>query len=169
MNIRVLTCPSASSILNLRVQPLLSSSVVDFELPVHSALLDIRLGGEKGGKPRWESEIKSEQPAAAEARRLPQRPVAWRFASITIRKPTSLTFTGTASQRRRSTKSCASGDDYPAARNSRMKLGQTLAGRHLQVIYVPDENPDSVFVITAYELRGKAKKAYRRRRRRRPR
>jgi hypothetical protein len=54
----------------------------------------------------------------------------------------------------------AAGDDYPAARNSRMKLGQTLAGRYLQVIYVPDEDPASVFVITAYELRGKAKKAY---------
>lgn len=63
----------------------------------------------------------------------------------------------------------ASGDDFPAARDSRMKLGQTLAGRYLQVIYVPDVEPDSVFVITAYELRGKAKKAYRRRRRRKPR
>jgi hypothetical protein len=59
----------------------------------------------------------------------------------------------------------ASGDDYPGTRDSRMKLGQTLAGRYLQVIYVPDEEPDSIFVITAYELRGKAKKAFRRRRR----
>jgi len=47
-----------------------------------------------------------------------------------------------------------------------MKLGQTAAGRHLQVIYVPDEDPDSVFVITAYELHGKAKAAFRRRQRR---
>ena len=47
-----------------------------------------------------------------------------------------------------------------------MKLGQTCAGRYLQVIYVPDEDPDSVFVITSYELRGKAKTAYRRRQRR---
>ncbi len=60
----------------------------------------------------------------------------------------------------------APGDDFPAARDSRMKLGQTLAGRYLQVIYVPDAEPDSIFVITAYELRGKAKKAFRRRRRR---
>ena len=60
------------------------------------------------------------------------------------------------------------GEDLPAARNSRMKLGQTAAGRYLQVIYVPDEDPTSVFVITAYELRGKAKKAYRRRQRRKP-
>jgi hypothetical protein len=49
---------------------------------------------------------------------------------------------------------------------SRIKLGQTAAGRYLQVIYVPDLDPDSVFVITAYELRGKAKTAFRRRQRR---
>ena len=61
------------------------------------------------------------------------------------------------------------GEDLPAARNSRMKLGQTSAGRYLQVIYVSDEIPDGVFVITAYELQGKAKKAYRRRQRRKPR
>lgn len=63
----------------------------------------------------------------------------------------------------------ASGEDLPGARDSRMKLGQTLAGRYLQVIYVPDEDPNSVFVITAYELRGKAKSAYRRRQRRKKR
>jgi hypothetical protein len=57
------------------------------------------------------------------------------------------------------------GEDLPAARGSRMRLGQTYAGRYLQVIYVPDEEPHSVFVITAYELRGKAKASFRRRRR----
>jgi hypothetical protein len=61
------------------------------------------------------------------------------------------------------------GDDFPAAKGSRMRLGQTAAGRYLQVIYVPDKDPNSVFVITAYELHGKAKKAYRRRQRRKPR
>jgi hypothetical protein len=50
-----------------------------------------------------------------------------------------------------------------------MKLGQTEAGRYLQVVYVPDEDGEGVFVITAYELQGKAKKAFRRRGRRRPR
>ena len=50
-----------------------------------------------------------------------------------------------------------------------MKLGRTAAGRYLQVIYVPEEDPESVFVITAYELRGKARTAYRRRQRRKPR
>ena len=48
-----------------------------------------------------------------------------------------------------------------------MKLGQTDAGRYLQVIYIPDDDPQSVFVVTDYELQGKAKQAYRRRRRRR--
>jgi hypothetical protein len=61
------------------------------------------------------------------------------------------------------------GEDLPGTRDSRMKLGQTAAGRYLQVIYVPDEDPDNVFVITAYELRGKAKLAYRRRQWRKPR
>jgi hypothetical protein len=59
------------------------------------------------------------------------------------------------------------GEEVPGTRGSRMKLGRTDAGRHLQVIFVSDEDPRSVFVITAYELRGKAKQAYRRRRRRR--
>ena len=43
--------------------------------------------------------------------------------------------------------------------------GQTAAGRYLRVTY--REIPDRSFtlVITAYDLRGKAKQAYRRRRR----
>jgi hypothetical protein len=61
------------------------------------------------------------------------------------------------------------GEDLPAQRGARMKIGQTPAGRYLQVIYVADEDADSLFVITAYELRGKAKTAFRRRRRRKPR
>ena len=59
------------------------------------------------------------------------------------------------------------GEDLPGSRGSRLKLGQTGVGRYLQVIYVPDEDPQSMFVITAYELQGKAKQAFRRRRRRR--
>ncbi len=61
------------------------------------------------------------------------------------------------------------GEDLPARNGARMKLGQTAAGRYLQVIYLPDDDKSSVFVITAYELRGKAKTAFRRRRRRKPR
>jgi len=62
-----------------------------------------------------------------------------------------------------------SGEDLQAARGARMKLGTSAAGRTLQVIYVPDEDPRSVFVITAYELQGKAKQAFRRRQRRKTR
>ncbi len=59
------------------------------------------------------------------------------------------------------------GEDLLAADGARMALGKTAAGRYLRVIYVPDPEPDSVFVITAYELRGKPLTAYRRRQRRR--
>lgn len=58
------------------------------------------------------------------------------------------------------------GEDRPGSDDSRHALGQTAAGRYLRVIYVPDPGADSVFVVTAYELRGKALQAYRRRRRR---
>ena len=59
------------------------------------------------------------------------------------------------------------GEDRPGREGSRVALGQTASGRYLRVIYVPDPEPDSVFVITAYDLAGKPLKAYRRRRRRR--
>jgi hypothetical protein len=49
--------------------------------------------------------------------------------------------------------------------DSRIAIGQTEEGRYLKVIYAPDPVPDTVFVITAYELGPKAKKAIRRRRR----
>jgi hypothetical protein len=59
------------------------------------------------------------------------------------------------------------GEDRPGKEHSRIAIGQTRGGRYLRVIYVPDPEPDSVFVITAYELTGKSLKAYRRRGRRR--
>ena len=58
------------------------------------------------------------------------------------------------------------GEDRLGAGGSRVAIGQTSAGRYVRVIYVPDPEPRSVFVITAYEPRGKALLAYRRRRRR---
>jgi hypothetical protein len=61
------------------------------------------------------------------------------------------------------------GDDFRGGRKARVRFGQTWAGRYLKVIYVPDEERDSVFVITAYDLRGKALKAFRRRQRRKSR
>jgi len=59
------------------------------------------------------------------------------------------------------------GEDRPGREGSRVALGQTEAGRFLRVIYVPDPEPGSVFVITAYELTGKPLAAYKKRRRRR--
>jgi hypothetical protein len=57
------------------------------------------------------------------------------------------------------------GEDRPGREGSRVAIGQTRAGRYLRVIYVPDPEPASLFVITAYELSGKPLAAYRRRRR----
>ena len=58
------------------------------------------------------------------------------------------------------------GEDRLGREGSRVALGQSRAGRYLRVIYVPDPEPASVFVITAYELTGKPLAAYRRRRQR---
>ena len=55
-------------------------------------------------------------------------------------------------------------EDRPGTEGSRVVVGQTAAGRYLKVIYVPDPEPSSVFVITAYDLGPKALKALRRRR-----
>ena len=59
-------------------------------------------------------------------------------------------------------------EDRPGEGGVRIALGQTTAGRYLRVVYVPDPIPDSLFVITAYELGPKAKRALRRRRRTTP-
>ncbi len=58
------------------------------------------------------------------------------------------------------------GEDRPGRGGSRIAVGQTSDGRYLRVIYVPDPEPESVFVVTAYGLRGKPLIAYRRRHRR---
>jgi hypothetical protein len=57
------------------------------------------------------------------------------------------------------------GEDRRGREGSRVAIGQTRTGRSLRVMYVPDSEPDSIFVITAYELRGKPLAAYRRRQR----
>ena len=57
------------------------------------------------------------------------------------------------------------GEDRPGRDGSRVAIGRTRGGRLLRVIYVPDPEPNSAFVITAYDLRGKPAFAYRRRRR----
>ncbi len=57
-------------------------------------------------------------------------------------------------------------EDRPGREGSRVAVGRTRAGRFLRIIYVPDPSPGSMFVITAYDLGPKAKRALRRRRRR---
>ena len=59
-------------------------------------------------------------------------------------------------------------EDRAGRDGSRVAIGRTRAGRVLRVIYVRDVDGDGIFVITAYELRGKALTAYRRRKRRKP-
>src|SRR6266851_1726853 len=43
-------------------------------------------------------------------------------------------------------------EDRVGTEGSRVAVGQTEAGRYLRVIYVPDPQPDSAFVITAYDV-----------------
>jgi hypothetical protein len=57
-------------------------------------------------------------------------------------------------------------EDRPGSEGSRVALGRTSSGRFLRVIYVPNPEPNSVFVITAYEVNGKPLTAFRRRHRR---
>ena len=59
-------------------------------------------------------------------------------------------------------------EDRRGKEGSRVALGRTSAGRFLRVIDVPDPEPNSVFVITAYEFKGKPLTAFRRRHRRKP-
>ena len=55
------------------------------------------------------------------------------------------------------------GKDEVCSGGSRQALGQTKAGGYLRVVYVPDEEGDGVFAVTAYPLAGKQLKAFRRR------
>jgi hypothetical protein len=58
------------------------------------------------------------------------------------------------------------GEEHAGTDHSRIRLGQTEAGRYLQVVYVPDPGGETAFVVTAYDITPKAKRAYRRRQRR---
>ena len=59
------------------------------------------------------------------------------------------------------------GEDRPGREGSRVAIRERA--RCLRIIYVPDPKPDSVFVITAYEMVGKPLAAYRRRMRKKKR
>jgi hypothetical protein len=58
------------------------------------------------------------------------------------------------------------GEEVGGTGNSRIRLGQTEAGRYLQVVFAPDPGGESAFVITAYDMSPRTKRAFRRRRRR---
>jgi uncharacterized DUF497 family protein len=55
------------------------------------------------------------------------------------------------------------GMELQGTNKSRWALGQTEAGRYLKVIYSARRKGSGKFVITAYELQGKERRAYRRR------
>ena len=61
------------------------------------------------------------------------------------------------------------GEEFPGRDRSRVRLGQTEAGRYLQVVYVPDPIGGGAFVVTAFDLTPKAKQAFRKRQRRKKR
>ena len=58
------------------------------------------------------------------------------------------------------------GEERAGRGDSRIVIGATEAGRILRVVYAQDPAPATLFVITAYDLRGKPLAAYRRRQRR---
>ncbi len=60
-------------------------------------------------------------------------------------------------------------EDFQGTDNSRQALGRTNGGRYLRVIYVPDDEVDSYFIVTAYPITGKPLQAFRKRLRRRKR
>lgn len=56
-------------------------------------------------------------------------------------------------------------EDRSGDNDSRSLIGRTSGGRIIRVIYAPARQEHGVFVITAYELRGKPLAAFRRRQR----
>jgi len=59
-------------------------------------------------------------------------------------------------------------EDRVGHEGARVAVGQTKSGRYLRVIYISDPEQDAPFVITAYELGPKARRALRRRRKKKP-
>jgi hypothetical protein len=88
------------------------------------------------------------------------------FGIMRIRGLVNRTSTSTTLPRARS-KTCSQSllEDRRGGEVWRCSVGQTEACWYLRVIYVPDPQLGSAFVITAYELGPKALKALRRRRR----
>jgi hypothetical protein len=58
-------------------------------------------------------------------------------------------------------------ENRPGRMRSRVAIGHTRSGRLLRVVYVPDADGSGVFAVKAFDLHGKALRAFRRRARRR--
>ena len=58
-------------------------------------------------------------------------------------------------------------ENRPGTNNSRVIIGRTSAGRLLKVVIVEDKDGPGIFVVTAYDVVGKALAAFRRRMRKR--
>ncbi len=58
-------------------------------------------------------------------------------------------------------------ENLPGRRNSRIVIGRTQIGRLLKVICVPDATGPDIFVVTAFDLKGKPLIAFNRRMRHR--
>lgn len=58
-------------------------------------------------------------------------------------------------------------EDRAGREGARTVLGRTRSGMYIRVVYVIDDEPDSVFVITAFEVGGNTRKGLLRRLRRR--
>jgi hypothetical protein len=56
-------------------------------------------------------------------------------------------------------------EDRPGKKGARVACGPTGSGRFIRVVYIIDDEGD-IFVITAYDIKGKALKSLKRRRRR---
>jgi hypothetical protein len=54
-------------------------------------------------------------------------------------------------------------ENLPGQRISRIVIGRTRASRVLKVICVPDDDAAGVFVVTAFDLKGKPLRAFKRR------
>jgi hypothetical protein len=57
-------------------------------------------------------------------------------------------------------------EEFRGRRAAMIAHGQTVSGRYLKVIYVPDEDGDGIFIVTAYDLSRRQVQALRRRLRR---
>jgi hypothetical protein len=54
-------------------------------------------------------------------------------------------------------------EEVRGRKNMMIAIGRTRSGRDLRVIYVPDDDGEGIFVITAYNLPARQKRALRRR------